>query len=92
MDFVNRNLSSAFKIILAIVIMLIFIKTIPVLIIVGIVAWAGNKGMKFFKNRKSKESTTYKKMNVNPDIYSAKDSFDITGKNVIDVEYREMKK
>ena len=92
MDFVNRNLSGAFKIILTIMAVLIFIRILPVLVVVGVVAWAGVKGVKYFKTRGNKKANKYENMDVNSNIHDEKDSFDFTGKNVVDVEYEEIRK
>lgn len=92
MDFVNRNLSGAFKIILTIMAVLIFIRILPVLLVVGVVAWGGFKGVKYLKTRGNKKANKYEKMDVNANIHDEKDSFDFTGKNVVDVEYEEIRK
>ena len=92
MDFINRSFSGTFKIILTIIAVLIFIRIIPLLVVVGFIAWAGVKGMKYFNSRKYKRANKHENMDVNSSMYAEKDSFDFTDKNIVDVEYEEIKK
>jgi hypothetical protein len=92
MDFVNRNFSGAFKIVIAIMAVFVFIRILPPLLLLGFIAWAGFKTVKYFKTRGKKKASKYEKMNVNTNINDEDDPFDFTGKNVVDVEYEEIKK
>ena len=53
MDFINRSFSGTFKIILTIIAVFIFIRIIPLLVVVGFIAWAGllRASMKYFNIR-----------------------------------------
>lgn len=93
MDFVNKNFSGAFKIVLAIIAVIVFIRILPLLLLVGFIAWAGFKTVKYFKTRGKKKASKYEKMDVNTSINDEDDNpFDFTGKNVVDVQYEEIKK
>jgi len=93
MDFINKNLSSTFKIIVGIVFVLIFVRIIPILVVVGFIAWIGYKVMSYFKLRKHKKFNNKKtNMDVNSTNYHENNSFDFSDKNIIDVEYEEIKK
>ncbi|KZL91228.1 hypothetical protein [Clostridium magnum] len=92
MDFVNKNFSGTFKIIIAIAAMFVFIKILPLLLIVGLIAWTGFKGVRYFKARAHKKVNKHEKMDVSTNIDGNGDPFDFTGKNVVDVEYEEIRK
>lgn len=92
MDFVNRNLSGVFKIILTTIAIVVLVKILPVLIVIGTAAWIGFKGIKYFKTRGNKKANKHEKIEINSTIYDQKDPFDLTGKSVVDVEYEEIRK
>lgn len=92
MDFVNKNFSGTFKIIIAIAAMFVFIKILPLLLIVGLIAWTGFKGVRYFKAGAHKKVNKHEKMDVSTNIDGNGDPFDFTGKNIVDVEYEEIGK
>lgn len=92
MDFINRSFSGAFKTLLIIVAVFVIIRVIPLLVVVGFIAWTGFKGFKYFKNRGVKKSRKYENMDVKASMNDDEDPFDFTDKNVVDVEYEEIKK
>lgn len=92
MDFVNRSFSGAFKTLLIIMAAFVIIRILPLLVVVGFVAWTGFKGFKYLKNRGIKKARDYEKMDVKANINEEEDPFDFTGKNIVDVEYEEIKK
>jgi hypothetical protein len=40
----------------------------------------------------NKKSDMHEKININSNTYNTKDDFDFTDKNIVDVEYEEIKK
>lgn len=94
MYFVNRGSSSFISSIIFIgvfsIIALLLVNLFPVLLIAGVGIYGITKGVKLFKRWKSKNSY---KMNSkdNVEIIDEKDFFDMTDKNIIDVEYTEVK-
>ncbi|MCH5138214.1 hypothetical protein JMF89_13510 [Clostridiaceae bacterium UIB06] len=92
MEFVNRNISGVFKILIAIIAVFVFVKILPLLVIGGVIVWAGFKGVKYFKNRENKKAGKFENIDTNESIDHNEDPFDFTGKSVVDVDYEEIKK
>lgn len=92
MDFVNRSFSGSVKILLSIFAVFIFIKILPLLVVVGFVSWIGFKGYKYFKTKGKKKVGKRDNMDISESINNNEDPFDFTSKKIVDVEYEEIKK
>jgi len=92
MDFVNRNFSGAVRILLSILAVFVFIKILPLLVIAGFILWAGFKGFKYFKTKGNKKAKKHENVDISANINNNRVPFDFTGKNIVDVEYEEIKK
>lgn len=90
MDFVNSNLSGVFKIIVAMLVISILIRIIPLLIIPAIAVWGGYKGIRYFNNCKNRK--IHKKEKATEYVHVEKEFFDLSDKNIVDVEYEEVRK
>ena len=91
MEFINRSFSGVFKTILIIAAVLIFIRIFPWLIALGVVAWGGIKLVKYIKSHKDSKINKKEKVEINSKIYEQQNYYDFSNKNVIDVEYEEIK-
>ncbi|MBI6872531.1 hypothetical protein [Clostridium aciditolerans] len=91
MDFINRNLSGMFKTIIIIAAVLIFIRIVPWLIVVGIVGWGGIKLVKYIKSYKNIKTSKREKVDNKSKAYEQENYYDFSNKNVVDVEYEEVK-
>lgn len=94
MYFVNRGSSSFISTIIFVGLFLgaafLFVNLLPVLLVAGISIYAITKGIKMFKQWTSKRS--YKMSSKdNVEIFSEGQDFDMTNKNIIDVEYTDVK-
>lgn len=92
MDFVNRNLSGVFKSVLAILTILIFIKVIPLLVLVGIVGWGAFKSYRYFKTLKNRNANKKEEVYSQSSVYNEESFFDLKDKNIVDVEYEDIRK
>lgn len=94
MYFVNRGSSSFISSIIYVALFalaaMLFINLFPILLVAGVCIYGITKGVKLFKQWKSKSSY---KMNskANVEIVDEKEYFDMTDKNIVDVEYTEIK-
>lgn len=91
MEFINKKISGVFKIILVIAAILIFIKIFPLLILVGIVAYGGNKLLKYIKKFKNEKIGKVEKDDIKSEVYEEQNYYDFSNKKVIDVEYEDIK-
>ncbi len=91
MDFINRNFSGMFKIIIIIAAVLIFIRIFPLLIVAGVVAWGGIKLVNYIKSYKGIKISKREKVNTKTEAYEQQNYYDFSNKNVVDVEYEEVK-
>ncbi|MBV7274041.1 hypothetical protein I6U48_14130 [Clostridium sp. PL3] len=92
MEFISKGFSSVFKIILAIAAVIIFIKSIPLLIFVGAAIYGGSKLMKYIKKNNGEKIHKKEKNNTKSEIYEEQNYYDLSNKKVIDVEYEEIKR
>lgn len=92
MDFVNRNLSGVFKAILGILAVLIFIRIIPLLFLVAIVGLGGFKIYRCFKTWKNRNVSKKEEVHAQSTVYNEESFFDLKDKNVVDVEYEDIRK
>lgn len=92
MEFINRNISNVFKIMLAIVAVIILIKAIPLLIFVGAVVYGGNKLLNYIRKRKSEKVSQTERNNIKSKVYEEENYYDLSSKKIIDVEYEEIKR
>lgn len=90
MDFVNKNFSGVFKIIIGVIIFVLFIRVLPWIALVGLVIWAITKIVKYFKNWKHGNRFKKEEVEINSTIYDGKDNFDLSEKKIVDVEYKDV--
>lgn len=91
MDFINRNFSGMFKTIIIVAAVLIFIRIFPWLIAVGVVAFGGIKLVKYIKSYKDVKIKKREKVDTKSKAYEQQNYYDFSNKNVVDVEYEEVK-
>ncbi|WML33854.1 hypothetical protein [Clostridium sp. OS1-26] len=91
MDFINRNFSGMFRTIIIIAAVLIFIRIFPWLIAVGVVAWGGIKLVNYIKSYKDVKTRKREKVDTKSKAYEQQNYYDFSNKNVVDVEYEEVK-
>ncbi|MBC2580996.1 hypothetical protein [Clostridium sp. DJ247] len=87
MEYINRNFSTALRLILFVVAALIFVKVLPLLVVAILGIWIFNSGRKYFKKHK-KEKNIYKQQ-----VYKEKSSYNnnnFSNGKIIDVEYEEV--
>lgn len=89
MDFAGKNFTMICKIILAFIIISVFIRIIPLLVVAGIVLFFIFKIRKYFKNKKNPIVRSENKHNIDKDKF---EPFDISHKKIIDVDYCEVDK
>lgn len=98
MDFANKNFTSFLKIIFyaAIIIagVFLFLNLLPIILLAAAVIVLFVWGNRKFKNYKEKAKVRKSNSAENENTSTGIDSsiFDIQGKNIIDVEYSEVKK
>lgn len=92
MEFINKGFSSVFKIVLAIAAVIILVKSIPLLIFVGVAVYGGNKLMKYINKRKSEKVVKEERNNIKNETYEQQNYYDLSNKKVIDVEYEEVRR
>ena len=94
MDFINKRFSSLlfviFYVVIVIVVIRFFIYILPFIIIASLVGWLSIKGIKIIKNWNSKRKNGGNVVN-NADIIEKDDLDDLSNKNVIDVDYTDVK-
>ena len=92
MDFINKGLTSILNIMfygaLVILVIYLFFNIVPILLVGLVITWAVIKGFKKVKNWNSNRKT---KVDDNIEIINKFTSEDISNKEVIDVEYREVR-
>jgi hypothetical protein len=93
MDFVNRNFSGTLKIIITVFAVFVFIRVLPWIVAIGVIAWGINKSVKHINTLiRVKKNNKQEKVNVKDDEYNHDSAFDFSGKKIIDVDYEEIKK
>jgi uncharacterized membrane protein len=90
MDFVNKNFSGVFKIIVGVIVFLLFIKVVPWIALGGLVIWAITKIIKHFKRWKQGNGFKKEEVKINNTVYDEKDEFDFSEKKIVDVDYKEV--
>lgn len=87
MDIVYKKFLTVLKVIIALILINIFIKVFPMLVVVGIAGWGIVKLIKYIKNSNKNfiNNTKQKVSNTTKD-----DDFDLNGKKVVDVEYEDI--
>ncbi|WP_373844905.1 hypothetical protein [Clostridium sp.] len=88
MDFAGKNFAVVFKVILAIIILTVFIRIVPLLAVAGVLLFLILKVRKY-KNKKGHTFEAQNKQNIKND---KEEPFDLSHKKVIDVDYCEVKK
>lgn len=91
MDFINKNFSGMIKTIITIAIVLIIIRVSIWLIPVVVVAWGGMKLVKYIKSYKGIKMDKREKVNTKSEADEEQNYYDFSNKNVIDVEYEEVR-
>lgn len=89
MESISKNFSGVFKIMLAIAAVLIFIRIFPWLILIGVVAYGGNKLIKYIRKHKSGK---IRKSDIKGEIYEEQNYYDFSDKKVVDVDFEEVKR
>jgi hypothetical protein len=98
MDFANKSFTSLLKILLYVIITIacayLFLNLLPIILLAAAAIALFIWGNKKFKNYQKKSKMKRSNPAGNENICGKMDSsiFDIQGKNVIDVEYSEVKK
>lgn len=88
----NRDLYNVLRIViwttLFVVVAVLFFRLLPYLIVIGVIVWVVKKIVKFFKERKENQQKVHQEVH-----YESKksDEFNIENKDVIDVDYTEVK-
>ncbi len=92
MDFVNKNFSGVFKIIIGVIVFMLFIKILPWIAVGGVLIWLLTKIIKKFKNWKHGNGDKFEKedVEINSTVYTEKDEFDLSEKKIVDVDYKEV--
>lgn len=88
MDFAGKSFAVVFKVILAIIILAVVIRIVPLLAMAGILLFLILKVKKY----KNKKSYTFEGQNERNIKNNEEEPFDLSHKKVIDVDYCEVKK
>jgi uncharacterized membrane protein len=86
MDYINRSFRSIFSVgmyaLLVLAGIFLFMNLIPIIIVLGIIAWITFKVVKVFRNLKKEKNSVITSMETNSEEFS--------NGEVIDVEYKEV--
>ncbi|APM39618.1 hypothetical protein [Clostridium kluyveri] len=89
MDFVGKNFAVVWKIILALIVLVVFIRIVPLLAVAGVLLFLILKVKRYFKDKKNYVFKSQDKQNIKKD---KEEPFDFSHKKIIDVDYYEVKK